>query len=207
MAIEEADLREREVWAGVARMWYDRAPDKSPNVGCIPHHLAVLARPKIEQQPFYYSKALISANPFPNARESVMLLFDPFLANGEIASQRYPYSRGSVSLLFDALIERGDSIDRRDQLMKRPGAVKCRVQEPSQVKNDTEGQTSEDFTLPRFDLAFLPSSWIFPPSVLRLCTPNFWIVKHHLGNTRSSKSFSPIPRLGTTIPVLVLTGH
>jgi hypothetical protein len=35
MAIEEADLRDREVWSGVARMWYNKAADKSPNVGRI----------------------------------------------------------------------------------------------------------------------------------------------------------------------------
>jgi hypothetical protein len=90
MAIEEADLRDREVWSGVARMWYNKAADKSPNVGRIQHHLAVLARPNIIQQLFYYSKALVSAKPFPNARESIMLLFNPFLEGSEIASQRYP---------------------------------------------------------------------------------------------------------------------
>lgn len=90
MAIEEYDIRDREVWAGVARMHYEKAADKSPNVGRIQHHLAVLARPNIVQQLFYYSKALVSITPFPNARESVMLLFNPFLANGETASQRYP---------------------------------------------------------------------------------------------------------------------
>jgi hypothetical protein len=35
MAIEEADLRDREVWSGVARMWYNKASDKSPNMGRI----------------------------------------------------------------------------------------------------------------------------------------------------------------------------
>ena len=90
MAIEEADLRDREVWSGVARMWYNKAADKSPNVGRIQHHLAVLARPNIVQQLFYYSKALVSVIPFQNARESVMLLFNPFLEGSEIASQRYP---------------------------------------------------------------------------------------------------------------------
>jgi Est1 DNA/RNA binding domain len=117
MAIEESDLRDREVWAGVARMWYDKAADKSPNVGRIQHHLAVLARPNIVQQLFYYSKALVSVNAFPNARESVMLLFNPFLASGEIASQRYPlvesafvkaaaiqFTRGSVSM-YNQLVE------------------------------------------------------------------------------------------------------
>jgi hypothetical protein len=122
MAIEEADLRDREVWAGVARMWYDMAADRSPNVGRIQHHLAVLARPNIVQQLFYYSKALVSATPFPNARESVMLLFNPFLASGEIASQRYPlvestfvkvaalhFTRGSV-VMYNQLVEQFVSV-------------------------------------------------------------------------------------------------
>lgn len=50
MAIEEADLRDRELWSNVARKWYDKAVDKSPNVGRIQHHLAVLSRPNITQQ-------------------------------------------------------------------------------------------------------------------------------------------------------------
>jgi hypothetical protein len=91
MAIEEADLRDREVWSGVARMWYNKAVDKSPNVGRIQHHLTVLARPNVVQQLFYYSKALVSVVPFQNARESIMLLFNPFLEGSEIASQRYPF--------------------------------------------------------------------------------------------------------------------
>lgn len=89
MAIEEVDLRDREVWSGVARMWYNKAADKSPNVGRIQHHLAVLARPNIIQQLFYYSKSLVSVIPFYNTRESIMLLFSPFLENPEIASQKY----------------------------------------------------------------------------------------------------------------------
>ena len=95
VAIEEADLRDREVWSGVARMWYNEAADKSPNVGRIQHHLAVLARPNIVQQLFYYSKALVSVIPFRNARESIMLLFNPFLEGSEIASQRYPLVESS----------------------------------------------------------------------------------------------------------------
>ncbi len=118
MAIEEADLRDREVWSGVARMWYNKAADKSPNVGRIQHHLAVLAWPNIVQQLFYYSKALVSVTPFQNARGSVMLLFNPFLASSEIASQRFPlieaafvkacaiqFTRGDI-LIYNASIKR-----------------------------------------------------------------------------------------------------
>ena len=92
MAIEETDLRDREVWSDVARMWYNKAVDKSPDIGRIQHHLAVLAQPNIVQQLFYYSKSLVSVVPFGNARESILLLFNPFLENSEIASQRYPLS-------------------------------------------------------------------------------------------------------------------
>src|SRR6266496_377770 len=83
MAVEEADLRDREVWAGVARYWYNKAADKSPNVGRIQHHLAVLARPNILQQLFFYTKSLICKQPFLNTRESIMLLFNPILDSAE----------------------------------------------------------------------------------------------------------------------------
>lgn len=77
MAIEEADLRDREVWSNTARTWYNQAADLSPNTGRIQHHLAVLARPYIVQQLFLYSKALVAAIPFKNAADSILLLFNP----------------------------------------------------------------------------------------------------------------------------------
>ena len=111
ITIKEIDLRDCEVWAGVARTWYDKAADKSPNVRRIQHHLAVFVWSNIVQQLFYYSKALVSVNPFSNARESVMLLFNSFLGDGEVASQQYPlvesafvkaaaihFTRGSINM-------------------------------------------------------------------------------------------------------------
>lgn len=77
MAIEESDMRDREVWAGVSRYWYNLDADQSPDVGRIQHHLAVLARPDNLQQLFYYTKALVCVQPFHNARESIVLLFNP----------------------------------------------------------------------------------------------------------------------------------
>lgn len=77
MAIEEADLRDRECWSATARTWYNEAADLSPNTGMIQHHLAVLARPNIVQQLSLYSKALVAAIPFKNASESILLLLDP----------------------------------------------------------------------------------------------------------------------------------
>ncbi|KAL1957641.1 hypothetical protein VTO42DRAFT_5618 [Malbranchea cinnamomea] len=82
MAIEEADLRDREVWAGVARYWYNKAAYKNPRVGRIQHHLAVLARPNVLQQLFYYTKSLTCVQPFPNTRDSILLLFNPILQLG-----------------------------------------------------------------------------------------------------------------------------
>ncbi|OOQ85751.1 hypothetical protein PEBR_26034 [Penicillium brasilianum] len=81
MAVEESDMRDREVWAGVSRYWYNQDAHHSPEVGRIQHHLAVLARPDVLQQLFHYTKALVSVRPFHNARESVVLLFSPY--NGQ----------------------------------------------------------------------------------------------------------------------------
>ncbi|KAJ5176722.1 DNA/RNA-binding domain E.t1.c1-type [Penicillium canariense] len=85
MAVEESDMRDREVWAGVSRYWYNQDADRSPEVGRIQHHLAVLARPDLLQQLFHYTKALVSVRPFPNARESIVLLFGPY--NGQALHQ------------------------------------------------------------------------------------------------------------------------
>jgi hypothetical protein len=87
MAIEEVDMKDRETWSNVARMWYNRAADRSPDTGRIQHHLAVLARPNIVCQLFQYSKALVSVQPFPNARDSIMLLFNPLLEAASLPSQ------------------------------------------------------------------------------------------------------------------------
>jgi hypothetical protein len=57
MAIEDDDIRDREVWTGVARFWYSKAADKSP-VGRLYHHLAILARPNAQQQLYYYTRSL-----------------------------------------------------------------------------------------------------------------------------------------------------
>ena len=111
MAIEETDLRDREVWSGVARMWYNKAADKSPNVGRIQHHLAVLARPNIVQQLFYSSKALFSTIPFQNTQELVMLLFTLFLEESEIANQRYPLVELSVVKANGILFTRGPILE------------------------------------------------------------------------------------------------
>ncbi|KAL2212749.1 hypothetical protein CC79DRAFT_1365023 [Sarocladium strictum] len=79
MAIEEDDIRDREIWTGVSRNWYSKASEKSPTTGRLYHHLAILARPNALQQLFCYSKSLCVVIPFPSARESIITLFDPLL--------------------------------------------------------------------------------------------------------------------------------
>jgi hypothetical protein len=88
MAIEDDDIRDREVWTGVARHWYSRASDKSPTTGRLYHHLAILARPNALQQLFYYAKSLCVVIPFTSARESILTLFNAVL-NAENSQGQY----------------------------------------------------------------------------------------------------------------------
>ncbi|KAK5789532.1 hypothetical protein VI817_008655 [Penicillium citrinum] len=78
MAIEETDMRDREVWATVSRYWYNQDADLSHDIGRVQHHLAVLARPDALAQLFYYTKALLCRRPFLNASDSITLLFSSF---------------------------------------------------------------------------------------------------------------------------------
>jgi hypothetical protein len=85
-------------------MWHEKAADKSPNVGRIQHHLTVLARPNIVQQLFYYSKALVSEVPFQNTRESVMLLFNPFLQDGRETTSQKCIQVGATFVTFHGVL-------------------------------------------------------------------------------------------------------
>jgi hypothetical protein len=102
MAIEETDMRDRETWANVARSWYNKAADRSPETGRIQHHLAVLARPNIVCQLFYYSKALVAVTPFLNARDSIMLLFNPLLEASTTANREQKEETLSKYARFDS---------------------------------------------------------------------------------------------------------
>lgn len=79
MAIEDEDIRDREIWTAVSRHWYSKASDKAPTTGRLHHHLAILARPNVVQQLFFYTKSLCVAIPFKSARDSILTLFDPIL--------------------------------------------------------------------------------------------------------------------------------
>jgi Est1-like DNA/RNA binding protein len=80
MAIEDDDIRHREVWTTVSRNWYSKASDKAPTTGRLYHHLAILARPNGFQQLFYYTKSMCVAIQFDSARESIMTLLEPVMS-------------------------------------------------------------------------------------------------------------------------------
>ncbi|KAI1286610.1 hypothetical protein F5Y03DRAFT_380589 [Xylaria venustula] len=82
MAVEDEDIRDREVWTSVSRYWYSKASDKAPTTGRLYHHLAILARPNPLQQLFYYTKSLCVPIPFSSTKESIMTLFNPILGVG-----------------------------------------------------------------------------------------------------------------------------
>ena len=88
MAIEDDDIRDREIWTGTARSWYSKAADKNPETGRLYHHLAILARPFTLQQLSYYARSLTCVVPFENARGSIMTLFNPILSGKNSAHYR-----------------------------------------------------------------------------------------------------------------------
>ena len=88
MAIEDDEPKDREVWSNVARFWYNKAADKSPNVGRLYHHLAILARPYTLEQLSLYTRSLTCVTPFESAKGSIMTLFNPILNGKESAARR-----------------------------------------------------------------------------------------------------------------------
>lgn len=79
MAIEDDDIKDREVWTGIARHWYSKASAKARTNGRLCHHLAILARPNALQQLFYYSKSFCVSIPFTSTRKSILTLFEQVL--------------------------------------------------------------------------------------------------------------------------------
>lgn len=79
MAIED-DIGDREVWQNVTGSWYCKAADKTPHVGRLYHHLAILARSSLLQQLFYSCKSLGVSQLFSSSREAILTAFDPINA-------------------------------------------------------------------------------------------------------------------------------
>ncbi|ERS99982.1 hypothetical protein HMPREF1624_03352 [Sporothrix schenckii ATCC 58251] len=87
MAIEDDNQRVRDTWTNVSRRWYTLASDRAPATGRLHHHLAILARPYVVTQLYFYVKSLCTPIPFTSTRESIMTLLDPVLNN---ATQHVP---------------------------------------------------------------------------------------------------------------------
>jgi len=79
MAIDDDDIRDREIWTGISHHWYSKASDKSPTTGRLYHHLVILARPNALQQLHYYTKHVLLN---PQGSSVIMSLFNPNL-NGK----------------------------------------------------------------------------------------------------------------------------
>lgn len=79
MVIEDEVQRDRDTWGMVAQSWYAAASDISPNSGRLYHHLGILAQQNAVQQLHYYCRSLTCIEPFPNARESLNVLFESAL--------------------------------------------------------------------------------------------------------------------------------
>ena len=109
MAIEDSNLANHKIWADIARYWYQKVADKNPNLSRIQHHLAVLAQPDMLQQLFHYTKSLVSFCPFPNAGESILLLFDPLL--DESGSYGQPVAVSAFIAAHGCLFKKGPISD------------------------------------------------------------------------------------------------
>ncbi|MCJ1436944.1 hypothetical protein MMC27_006327 [Xylographa pallens] len=85
MAIEDDGIRHREVWSGVARFWYRKAIEKSPNIGRLYHHFAILARPYTLQRLSLYTRSLSYTSPFESVTESITTLLSTTSSRKESA--------------------------------------------------------------------------------------------------------------------------
>lgn len=84
VAIEE-DREIYNIWGGTAGRWYALAADRNPSVGRLYHHSGILKRPSLRK--FYlYARALTSAIPFLNAKESLETLCIPMLEDKQARS-------------------------------------------------------------------------------------------------------------------------
>ena len=114
MAIEDDEPRDREVWSNVAKFWYNKASDKTPNVGRLYHHLAILARPYTLEQLSLYTRSLTCVIPFESAKGSIMTLFNPVLHN-EDRIQRRPSSLETLFIRVHAILFTSKSLDSPGQ--------------------------------------------------------------------------------------------
>lgn len=119
MAIEEEDLRDREIWTGVARLYYLKAVEKNANVGRLYHHLAILARSHPLQQVSLYCRSLTANQPFLSTRESILTLFSPTL----VRFTEDPERKTSIETLYVTILaimyKRKEAVDQLEGLISK----------------------------------------------------------------------------------------
>ncbi|KAI9891205.1 MAG: hypothetical protein M1814_003048 [Vezdaea aestivalis] len=81
------DTRDRQIWIIMANDWYTKATDRSPLTGRLYHHCAILAKPDIQVQLFYYLKSLVVADSFELTHESILVFLNPILEKDHIKLQ------------------------------------------------------------------------------------------------------------------------
>jgi hypothetical protein len=111
MAIDET--RDRDIWQGVARHWYTKAASRNPFIGRLFHHLAILARPRLVEQLYFYCRSLTCVQSFRSSRESIRSLFDPSYTSQPqsntsdttlVRAHRLLFEKSSVSE-FDSVVD------------------------------------------------------------------------------------------------------
>ncbi|KAK1754181.1 EST/SMG-like protein 1 [Echria macrotheca] len=110
MAIEDDNIRDREVWTAVSRNWYSKALDKAPTTGRLYHHQGILARPNILQQLFYYGKSLCVATPFAPTKDTIQTLFEPIMSKKQTTSIQDLFVLINGILFTGQMIERFESV-------------------------------------------------------------------------------------------------
>ena len=113
MIVEEAHFSDRETWSGVARFWYSKAADKSPGVGRLYHHLAILARPYALQQLSFYTRSMTCIMPYESARDSIMTFFTPILEDNEWSSLEIVVIKAHGALFTERPFEEFNTIVRQ----------------------------------------------------------------------------------------------
>ncbi|KKZ59959.1 hypothetical protein EMCG_05227 [[Emmonsia] crescens] len=75
MSIETWSVDEKNVWARIAKYWYERALDYDYGIGRLHHRLGLIAKPNLSRQLFCYSKSLVSIEPYGYSTTSVQPAF------------------------------------------------------------------------------------------------------------------------------------
>ncbi|EPE25308.1 TPR-like protein [Glarea lozoyensis ATCC 20868] len=120
MAIEDDDIRDRELWSGLTRHCYSTASDKVPTTGRLYHYLAILARPNALQQLFYYAKSLGVEIPFISARESILTLFKPVFETNSAHGNMTPFDTAFVKANWHFVKAHGQLFASRNVETSKP---------------------------------------------------------------------------------------